>query len=888
MSRCQRWRGVQSFSCIALFVLLISSAAFGGIYPSPVNVAVTGADAVAVGDFNGDGKLDIVVADGATSTVEVVLNSGTGTVGSVVSSVSGVSAPSSLVVGDFNGDGKLDIALHNRFDLNIVVLLGNGDGSFRAPTKTATSGNGRLVAGDFNSDGHLDLATGGQVFLGKGDGTFLAPLTVNYGGAFYAAADLNSDSNLDLIGNDGTGFSVLLGKGDGSFQAPKSTPIPGTVRSLAVADMNGDGKADVVAGVDTGSGGQVQVYLGNGDGTLQAGLNQATSVTDPYEISIARFTGDGYEDVVVAGGIAQPEALLAGTGTGSLKPEILLPLGFAEKVAGASLAAGDFDGNGVPDLIAPSAVSNKLLIWLSKTTGGFAAASVYPYSGGLIASADFNGDSRPDAIFSTLSSGKVGVMLGQPGGTLGAPIYSVLTTAPIAGLIPADLNADGMIDVVFWTASVTANNVTTAGSTYAALGKGDGTFQAATVVSQSLSTQAVVLDLNGDGFPDVADLDTVPGNVAVFLGKGDGTFGFEIGYPTAPGAIYLTAGDVNGDGHPDLVTAGAGGVDLLLNNGNGTFAYYTVVSTAAASVAELVDVNGDGKLDLVVVTGSGSATMATVYLGSGTGTFNQASVFPLNGATRLNFADINDDGLPDIVADEGLATGVWLNTQAGTFAKVGDLPLGGPLALADINTDGLPDLLQVSSARDFLTLAYNQIGTIGAGDFTISASPASPSVAAGESTTIALTLGSLNGYAGVVALSCSGLPPFATCTFSPARVTIPGTEVAATLTIQTSLDSVSLGQVPRPLPARRLHWANSGFLLCGLMLTGAEIKRRRLRIVLLLLPLFSLLLLANCSTPNAVPSIVSTNPISVTTTVTISATAGTTVHSTQIALTITK
>lgn len=201
----------------------------------------------------------------------------------------------------------------------------------------------------------------------------------------------------------------------------------------------------------------------------------------------------------------------------------------------------------------------------------------------------------------------------------------------------------------------------------------------------------------------------------------------------------------------------------------------------------------------------------------------------------------------------------------------------------------MPDLLQASGARGFLTLAYNQFGTVAAGDFTISATPVSPHVAAGESTSIALTLGSLNGYAGVVALSCSGLPAVTTCTFSPARVTIPGTEVAATLTIQTSLNSVSLLHAAKPLPdRRRVGWANPGFLLCGLMLTGAGIKRRRGRIVLMLPALLSLLLLASCATPKAVPPIVFTNPTSVTTTVTISATAGTTVHSTQIALTITK
>jgi len=480
-------------------------------------------------------------------------------------------------------------------------------------------------------------------------------------------------------------------------------------------------------------------------------------------------------------------------------------------------------------------------------------------------------------------------MLDKTDGTLAAPFYTTLTKAPIAGLIPADLNADGMLDIVFWTSSVTANQVTTAGSTYAALGKGDGTFQTPVVVSQSLSTPAVVQDLNGDGFPDVADLDTAPGNVAVFLGKGDGTFGFEIGYPTAPGATTIAAGDVNGDGHPDLVTAGTGGVDLLLNNGDGTYAYYSVISAVAASWVGLVDVDGDGKLDLVVVTGSGSATMATAYLGSGTGTFTEASKFAIGGATKLKFADINNDGLPDLVADEGLTTGVWLNTKAGTFAKAEDLPLGGPLALADINTDGLPDLLQVSSSRSFLTLAYNQFGTAAAGDFTISASPSSPTVAAGGSTTVALTLGSLNGYAGIVTLSCSGLPTQTTCTFSPASVTIAGTSTAATVTIQTTLNSISSLRTPTPLPHhRQLGWANSGILLCGLVLAGAGVGHKGRWSVLALLASLSMMMLVSCSNPNSAPPLVSTGPNSVTTTVTITATAGTTVHSTQIALTITK
>jgi hypothetical protein len=243
----------------------------------------------------------------------------------------------------------------------------------------------------------------------------------------------------------------------------------------------------------------------------------------------------------------------------------------------------------------------------------------------------------------------------------------------------------------------------------------------------------------------------------------------------------------------------------------------------------------------------------------------------------------------DIVADEGLATGVWLNTKAGTFARAQDLPLGGALAVADINTDGLPDLLQVSSSRNYLTLAYNQFGTAAAGDFTISVLPTAPNISAGDKTTLALTLGSLNGYAGIVTLACSGLPIGTTCTFSPAQVIIGGTAAAATVTFQTSLDSVSSLHLAEPTPAHhRSSLFGSGFILCGLVLIGARLNRSRCVLLLGPLAMLSLLMLLSCSTPNAVPPMISASPKSVTTMVTLSASAGTTIHSTQIALTITK
>src|SRR5438445_205625 len=192
--------------------------------------------------------------------------------------------PSGIAVGDFNGDGKLDLAVVNFGDWNVYVLLSNGDGTFQAARSVYfASGGGfpwSIAKGDFNGDGKLDLVVSNygdnslSVLLGNGDGTFRpAPsLTVGYGPAGVVVGDFNGDGKLDLAVanlNDNT-LSVLLGNGDGTFQTPQTFASPGMTHPyfVAVSDFNRDGKQDLV--VTNHLYATVSVLLGNGDGTFQA------------------------------------------------------------------------------------------------------------------------------------------------------------------------------------------------------------------------------------------------------------------------------------------------------------------------------------------------------------------------------------------------------------------------------------------------------------------------------------------------------------------------------------------------------------------------------------------------------------------------------------------
>jgi hypothetical protein len=296
---------------------------------------------VAVGDFNGDGLPDVALntAGPAGPAVEVLFGKGDGSFQPNHRILSVGQTPFSVAVGDFDHNGALDLVTANSSG-TLSVLLGNGDGSFRPRIDLAVGGAPRAVAvGDFNGDGLLDVATAQQltntvsVLLGHGDGTFARPLVFaassqNFTPESLALGDVNGDGKIDLVikgvsslDSDAFQVGVLLSNGDGTFQGPILAPAqPDGSGDLALGDFNNDGRLDVaVADQLGGPTGNLSMFFGNGDGSFQPflRLDLPTGGNDPEGVAATDLNGDGLVDLVATNASSGTVGVLLNTSTGT-------------------------------------------------------------------------------------------------------------------------------------------------------------------------------------------------------------------------------------------------------------------------------------------------------------------------------------------------------------------------------------------------------------------------------------------------------------------------------------------------------------------------------------------------------------------------------------------
>jgi len=596
-----------------------------GTFQAPISSTIYAYTSfLAVGDFNHDGNPDLAAVSYQQSdpyAVQVLLGNGDGTFQPSVNYSLGDAAsnsPGEIAVADFNGDGNLDLAVANIGIYadpgnTVSVLLGNGDGTFQAERKYPTGyGPQGIAAADFNGDGKMDLATANgvdgtvSVLVGRGDGTFRLSNTYPAGLPEEAPANIvavrfDGDELPGLAVTNVTGTFILLNQGNGRFQAAQG--YDPAAFQLVTADFNGDGIADLalVAAADNEGvyESSLAVLLGKGHGVFPTPTAYPV-LGSPSVTAVGDFNGDGIPDLAVASQDTGALGILLGTGNGRFsnwQNETLYSL-----AQPSAIAVGDVNGDGKPDLVLIDSDGGKLQVLFGDGGGGFTVGPEFspgaqnPYG---IVLADFNGDGILDIAVACSEPAVLNVLLGNGDGTFRRPVGYGGGQFYFLGLAAADFNGDGKLDLAVTRISYQLTDQ----SLQVFLGNGDGTFQSP--LQSSLPAEAyqiVVADFNGDGVPDVAaNLSTSV--IQIMLGKGNGAFRPGAAVPTMPGAGGLVAADFNGDGKADIVSSSTydSFLQMFPGNGDGTFGPPTNTFTGMAPFAPvLADLLGNGGADLAL------------------------------------------------------------------------------------------------------------------------------------------------------------------------------------------------------------------------------------------------------------------------------------------------
>jgi hypothetical protein len=675
-------------------------------------------NALASADLDADGNADLIVGNAALTGggggVAVLMGNPGGTFRPPILLLPAASV-TSVTVADFDGDRFDDAAVIDIASGSVLILMNRGGRLSLAGTYSFGAGGGTgLVAGDFDGDGHPDLllihgSTSLFTLRGRGDGTFEPREITPAGNVFFrsgaAVADVNKDGRADLVlasDETGNGGAVLLFAGDSTtfLKDPVRFAFTEKPSYPTIADINGDGALDVVVTFTT----TTRLGFVRGLGLPGAATSYSGFGVTPGQVPIliADFDGDRLPDVIVQ----SQNQIILDSALGSLQFSPGQPLLVPGSGPSNVPLAIDVDHDGRLDVIVASLDGVTVL----RNLGGGHFDT--PGEVGGFGVGDFNGDGRADLLDwknpSSIEGGLV-ARLATPSGSFATRS----TAAPLFGALLRilDLNGDGKLDVVVFErmrgGSVPSNRV------FIALGRGDGTFNYLGPVTVGHSiTSGSVADIDGDGHLDLivgngTSQPAVPRAVSVAYGHGDGTFDTAVDLDFGSTGASVVAGDFDGDGRPDLLLRRDNAASVVvLNAGAGHFRNPVTVANLQQYFDD-GDINGDGKDDFVEIF-FGTDALVRIFFSNGDGTFVQGADVPIYQGSvarvSLRILDIDRDGRRDVAVGVNSSSGgmelVVLLNRAGILIPqkpvrtTTDTPDFG-----DFDGDGTIDLLDFGTPR---------------------------------------------------------------------------------------------------------------------------------------------------------------------------------------------